>query len=404
MVTIKAYITRPALFTKKAFGLLKLHHLEQKSFRVFTSKNGNTNRKYSIGNRITKKDIIAPLQTNLKKMGPPQRKRNPKAERETKITGRVSVYCTGSAIDLVALRAHVFRRSKNIDTDKAQPLDDGMDSMVDDDVLHVCNSPVYITADAFREGNSFQEENATDETEERLFMAAQDIFYFEYGCVVFWGLTSREERAALTELSAYTSNPLEPEEIENSFDTMEYILDKEAQRDKFDKKPLQFDLMRLRSQRMEEKLALSYAMAQSSKLFFFEQSVNQCLERTRYLPRELSSKGKISMSKTGLNKLIGELFVEQMEINLFSSILDTPNFLWDDEEYIPLYQYARAYLEIGERVDLLNNRLTVIRELLDVLTAQVADIYSNRLEWIVIWLIAFEIVLGIASNPLVSIS
>jgi hypothetical protein len=33
-------------------------------------------------------------------------------------------------------------------------------------------------------------------------------------------------------------------------------------------------------------------------------------------------------------------------------------------------------------------------------TGQVADSNSTRLEWIVIWLISIEIILGIASNPL----
>ena len=57
-------------------------------------------------------------------------------------------------------------------------------------------------------------------------------------------------------------------------------------------------------------------------------------------------------------------------------------------------------MEVDERVSLLNSRVSVIRELLDVLTAQVAENNSGRLEWIVIWLIAIEILLGIASNPL----
>jgi hypothetical protein len=42
----------------------------------------------------------------------------------------------------------------------------------------------------------------------------------------------------------------------------------------------------------------------------------------------------------------------------------------------------------------------VIRDLLDVLTAQVADSNSTRLEWIIIWLITVEIVMGIMSNPM----
>ena len=38
-----------------------------------------------------------------------------------------------------------------------------------------------------------------------------------------------------------------------------------------------------------------------------------------------------------------------------------------------------------------------MKVLLDV---KVADSNSTRLEWIIIWLISIEIVLGIASNPL----
>ena len=43
----------------------------------------------------------------------------------------------------------------------------------------------------------------------------------------------------------------------------------------------------VRSSKTEEKLALSYAMAQSSKLFVFELKVLQSLEKTRFLPKEL---------------------------------------------------------------------------------------------------------------------
>lgn len=176
---------------------------------------------------------------------------------------------------------------------------------------------------------------------------------------------------------------------------MEYVFDHKANPNR----PIKFDLMKLRSLRVEEKLAYAYALAQSSKLFVFESKVLQSVERTRYLPKELAQRGKISCSKRELNRLIGQLFVEQTEVNLFSCILDTPDFLWDDDEFLPIYQCSRAYLEVDQRVALLNSRLSVIRELLDVLTAQVADSNSTRLEWIVIWLIAIEIALGIATNP-----
>jgi hypothetical protein len=49
--------------------------------------------------------------------------------------------------------------------------------------------------------------------------------------------------------------------------------------------------MRLRTLQLAEKMALSYAMAQSSKLFVFESRVLDSVEATRYLPKELAKNG-----------------------------------------------------------------------------------------------------------------
>jgi len=384
-----------------------------------------------------------------RKMGPPQRKLSADQVELDQTTGRVAVYCVGAEIDLVALRAHVFRRgfgaagsstAQSQAQAQAQMLlarggaRGGVDSE-EDEVCHVTNAPLYVspsmlqrpelaasntagsevtdaewvdsnngkvaaaaTADLVKSESSLQDSALEAETrlKEQLLMATQDIFYFDYGCVVFWGLSPMEERAALTELAEFTTTPVSPEELDNSFDTLEFVFDRKAN----PQRPIRFDRMRLRSLQVEEKLALSYAMAQSSKLFVFESKIFQSLEKTRYLPKELAQKGRINSSKRDLNKIIGQLFVEQTEVNLFSSILDTPDFLWDSDEHVPAYQYLRQYLEVDDRVSLLNNRLGVIRELLDVLTAQVADNNSARLEWIVIWLISVEILIGIASSPL----
>jgi uncharacterized Rmd1/YagE family protein len=34
-------------------------------------------------------------------------------------------------------------------------------------------------------------------------MTGQDVFYYEYGTVVFWGLSPLEEKAAITELGPF---------------------------------------------------------------------------------------------------------------------------------------------------------------------------------------------------------
>lgn len=417
---------------------------------LFSSVGNKRNYAISIPQKPPKSVDKRAETAGRRNLGPQKRSRKQLIPTDETLTGRVSVYCVGGALDLQALRSHVFRRGfgsqivgDDIDPRTAELVlargKPGEMAIADDDVLHISNAPLFIAAAAAdkrgvgrRGGGDSSEDRQAEgwETEvvdgfsptsssivsgsgvdrdddtvsdeewkqrEMLLMTTQDIFYFDYGCVVFWGLSVAEEQAAMAELATFTVDPVNSSELDASYDTLEYTFDRKAN----PQRPIRFDRMKLRSLQTAEKLALSYPMAQSSKLFVFESRVFDSVEMTRYLPKELAKTGRIdSSSKKALNQLIGELFVEQTEVNLFSSILDTPDFLWESDEHLPAYQYTRAYLEVDNRVELLNSRLAVIRDLLDVLAAQVADSNSTRLEWIIIWLISVEIVMGIASNPL----
>jgi uncharacterized Rmd1/YagE family protein len=50
------------------------------------------------------------------------------------------------------------------------------------------------------------------------------------------------------------------------------------------------------------------------------------------------------------------------------------------------------FLDVPERVELLNKRLSILKELLEVLNTQLSNQHSTKLEIIVIWLIVAEIV------------
>jgi uncharacterized Rmd1/YagE family protein len=181
---------------------------------------------------------------------------------------------------------------------------------------------------------------------------------------------------------------------------MDYVFDPSAHPGKAIKDD---ETIRLRTLQPEEKLAFSYAMAQSSKLYVFESKVTNRIEKSRNLPKELATEGKIKTNKRELTRVMGELFLLQTEINLFSSILDTPDFLWDDDEDFATYISTKKYFEIDKRVELLNNRLKVLTEFVHVLRGQVSEMNSTRLEWIMIWLIGIEILMGIVSSKLISL-
>lgn len=165
------------------------------------------------------------VQPKRRKMGPSHRQRKSAEDNQA---GRVSVFCVGSGINLEELRAHVFRRSFSTNVTElalARKLDNHATNM-DDDVLHVTNAPMLFSSYEWNDkhlqdtnNDAIDGENeAVDSARkhfEMLTMATQDIFYFDYGCVVFWGLSAVEEKAALKELEPFIIEPVSAVELEN---------------------------------------------------------------------------------------------------------------------------------------------------------------------------------------------
>lgn len=79
---------------------------------------------------------------------------------------------------------------------------------------------------------------------------------------------------------------------------------------------------------------------------------------------------------------IGDLFILRIAIHLNGSVLDTPELFWVEPQLEPVYQAVRSYLEMDQRVGLLNERLDVIADLLAVLKDQLSHGHGEKLEWI----------------------
>jgi uncharacterized Rmd1/YagE family protein len=91
---------------------------------------------------------------------------------------------------------------------------------------------------------------------------------------------------------------------------------------------------------------------------------------------------------------IGELFILRINIHQSGSVLDTPELFWVEPQLEPVYQAVRSYLEMDRRVKVLTSRLEVIGDLLAVLKDQLSHGHGEKLEWIVIILIAAEILVA----------
>ncbi|CBQ72673.1 conserved hypothetical protein [Sporisorium reilianum SRZ2] len=215
-----------------------------------------------------------------------------------------------------------------------------------------------------------------------------ELFIMDYGTIVIWGMTLQEEKRFLRELRKFEVERLASEDVESE-DLHWYLADYSR---------IYNDVITLRrGSSYMTKLSLSHALAQSTKISFFEGIIDNTIESTKDIPQSIAESGKIGMPPAEIMKQIGHLFILRMNIHLVGSIVDSPEIFWRQPDLEPLYSAARSYLEIPQRIDLLNTRVEVLQDMLQLLKDQVTSSHSEYLEIVVILLIMLEIVLGVAT-------
>lgn len=215
-----------------------------------------------------------------------------------------------------------------------------------------------------------------------------DVFIFEYGVVVLWGFTLREEQAFLADLAKFETEKLASEDIQ--IEEFNYYITRSYQPRIYN------DFITLRDgSNYMLKLSISHAISQSVKISLFEELVDNTIEDTQDIPQQIASAGKVSLSKDEIMKSIGELFILRININLHGSVLDSPEIMWAEPHLEPIYQATRGYLEINQRVALLNQRLEVISDLLQMLKEQLGHSNEEYLEFIVIILVGVEVLVSV---------
>ncbi|KAJ3577649.1 hypothetical protein NPX13_g2920 [Xylaria arbuscula] len=201
-----------------------------------------------------------------------------------------------------------------------------------------------------------------------------EMFVFSYGVVVFWNFTEQQEKAILADITfaesetglSLVTRPLEQSDFETEEFHFEYNDDV--------KRPRIFnDMITLlpRSDHMV-RLTISHAIAQSTKLCFFEERMSETLTDAQDVPKRLALTGQLNMTRTEIVKILGRLFKSRVEINLCT--LEHPR---------------RAQLLLGRRAHAASPYLA------EILSDSVADSKMSAITWIIIILIIVSILVTV---------
>jgi uncharacterized Rmd1/YagE family protein len=211
-----------------------------------------------------------------------------------------------------------------------------------------------------------------------------DIFVFSYGLVILWNISHDQSQRLLDELKTFMEDPLKTVLTDEfTFSTGEGSM------------RIHEDHIYLSTSEIIDKLSISHGIAQSLKLSELESYAQQTIESMNHIPHNIAQTGKSRMKRKELSMMRGKLFIVEMDINLTFELLDTPEFFWEYPEVEYLYEKTVKYLDVKPRIEILNKKLNVIRELFNMLADEQNHKHSAFLEWIIIWLIGIEIVLFI---------
>jgi len=209
---------------------------------------------------------------------------------------------------------------------------------------------------------------------------------FRYGVVVLVNLTPEQEAEVLTNLQSRLIRPVTPRDEETAL--IEVSPDKDDQ-------ILPGGPISLKAMTPEALIVIADAMSKSVVLARNEREVATALDIVEPLARELAEHGRTLGGRRTILKHIGNALLAQHRVSGRAAVTEKPEVVWERPDLDRLYGRLEDEFELKERAAILSRKLAVISDTAEVLTDIINTRRALRLEFIIVLLIAVEIVFGV---------
>ena len=206
---------------------------------------------------------------------------------------------------------------------------------------------------------------------------------FRYGAVVLFDVQPLEQDEFLRQLEPRVQSPAMEHEIEQII----VRIDPDA------KEVLEGSTVILKdtdSQRLE---IVADVLSKSVVLARYESTVAQTFDRIEPFAAELTKEKTGSRLASELLAHLGSAMLIEQQMVGRVQIDDTPELLWDRPDLERLFARLRDEFEILERFTALNRKLALISRSVETALGLIQSRRSLRVEWYVVILIVFEILL-----------
>jgi uncharacterized Rmd1/YagE family protein len=207
---------------------------------------------------------------------------------------------------------------------------------------------------------------------------------FRFGVAVLFDGAADAERALRERLAPLTEHPYaapEGEELEVRIDAARA-------------EGLQEGVLRLQSASLERLQLVAEALSKSVLLGHYETRIAADFDRIEPLALELERRGRIGGGTREHLKRIGALLLMEGRMVGRAAIGDKPELLWDHPGLEGLNAVLEDEFEIHERLDALDRKLELAARTERTLVELISTRHALRVEWYIVALIAFEIVLA----------
>ncbi len=226
---------------------------------------------------------------------------------------------------------------------------------------------------------------------ELLFSDSDELFYrtgelkytsfYRYGGVSLMGYDKNEREAFLRWIVLYCRNPF-PEPFSD-----EYLVEINAT-----EKKVSHNRVAIIDEDPQALRMIMLTLAQSVALDFYSRQAFALLEDTNGYTQLLERKGRLSISRLALKKYIGKTLLLKNRVSQHLYIFDSPPETWENERLDRLHMELKRNFDLTERFRGVADSLEIVKENLELFRDLLQHRTAVFLEWIIIILIAVEVV------------
>lgn len=208
------------------------------------------------------------------------------------------------------------------------------------------------------------------------------IYAERFGAVVFWNCSEPLVQTFLRDLQEL---PGTGPRIGSTHDSLTVHVGSEEE-------TVGFSAVWLKELTLGKLKVISLALAQSVALDYFETAVSTAMAKFHPVVRTMREEGKLHLQHSEVLSLVGFAMEIRSVVLENLTLFDDPPESWESESLAHLDSELFDQFDLEERINAINQKLLYLKDAGSTLMEVLTNRKSVRLEWIVIVLIAIEVV------------